>query len=443
MPNKIHSKNSALQPWIVWLLGALFYCYEVFLQASPSVMVSDLMQTFNVSAARLGHLAAFYFYAYAAMQIPVGVTLDRYGARRLLTLATLVCALGALIFGLAPALWGAEIGRLLIGFGASFAAVGCMKLTATWFPYDRFALLIGLMMMLGMAGAIASEAPLALLVEAVGWRHSMLTMAIIGGILAIFIWLLVRDKPIQAHPVSHPETCQQDSLLNGLKRVLVSKQAWLVAIYGGLMFAPTSALAMLWGVPFLMEKYHIVRPAAAWIISITFVGWIIGAPLLGWVSDSMRRRLPCLYLSAIGTFLTLVLIIYWTAPIWCIYILMFGFGFFSSAFLPAFSVMREINSSDISATSLGFMNMMNMVGGALLQPLIGWFLDLRWQGQLLAGAPVYNIFDYHLALAILPFLCLIALFILPFIRETYGRQITDIGKTNSTYSSKQIMETVS
>ncbi|CAN5332605.1 MFS transporter [soil metagenome] len=439
MPNT-NSSNIGFKAWIIWTLGALFYCYEVFLQASPSVMVSDLMQTFNVCAASLGHLAAFYFYAYATMQIPVGVMLDRYGPRRLLTIATLVCALGSFIFGMATALIQAEIGRLLIGIGASFAAVGCMKLTAMWFPFDRFALLIGLMMMMGMAGAIGSEAPLALMVDALGWRHSMITMAAVGAILAVFIWLFVRDKPIHAKVINHSDECRQDSLLNGLKRVIANKQSWLVAIYGGLMFAPTSALAMLWGVPFLMEKYQITRPSAAWIISITFIGWIIGSPLLGWISDRMRRRLPAMYLSSIGTFLCLLFIIYCSGPIWTMYILMFGFGLFSSAFLPAFSIMREINSPDISATSLGFMNMMNMVGGALLQPLIGWFLDLRWQGQLVQGTPIYNILDYKLALTVLPVLCLLSLLILPFIRETYGRQVTASEKSNA-YSKRNAMGT--
>jgi MFS family permease len=417
------ASSSKFTPWIMWGLGALFYCYEVFLQASPSVMVPDLMKAFNVGAARLGHLAAFYFYAYAAMQIPVGVTIDRYGPRRLLTIATLTCALGAFIFSTATVLTQAEVGRLFIGFGAAFAAIGCMKLTAVWFPLNRFALLVGLMMMMGMAGAIGSEAPLALMIEALGWRHSMLTMAILGGILAVMIWFFVRDKPTEeAHA---PLESKQDTLINGLKRLIINKQVWLVAIYGGLMFAPTSAFAMLWGVPFIMEKYHIFRPQAAWIISFTFMGWIVGSPLLGWFSDKIQRRLPTLYLSAIGTFFALVLIIYWTSPIWYSYILMFSFGFFSSGFLPSFSIIREINPPNISATALGYMNMINMIGGALLQPLIGWFLDLRWKGQLADGSPVYDIADYHQALAVLPVLCFLALIVLFFIKETYCQQVQD------------------
>src|SRR3954452_7317306 len=106
------TKNNKPQPWLIWGLASFFYFYENCLQVSPGVMVPELMRTFAVNAAALGNMAAFYFYAYAGMQIPVGVLTDRYGVRCLLSLAIAICALGSLIFGLAHSLTSAEIGRL-------------------------------------------------------------------------------------------------------------------------------------------------------------------------------------------------------------------------------------------------------------------------------------------------------------------------------------------
>src|ERR1700730_15944572 len=95
-------KSINLRAASIWGLAAVFYFYELVLLVSPSVMLNDLTLTFSTSAEQLGSLAAFYYYAYAAMQIPVGLLMDRFGPRILLTLAALFCALGCLIFGFAP-----------------------------------------------------------------------------------------------------------------------------------------------------------------------------------------------------------------------------------------------------------------------------------------------------------------------------------------------------
>jgi len=111
--------TKAIYPWLVWLLASSFLFYKYLLQVSPSIMVSDLMRTFSLTGESMGNLAAFYFYAYLCMQLPVGILLDRFSPRRLISVAVLVCALGALFFGTALHLSMAEFGRLLIGIGSS------------------------------------------------------------------------------------------------------------------------------------------------------------------------------------------------------------------------------------------------------------------------------------------------------------------------------------
>ena len=409
-------------PWLVWGLPALFYFYEYFLQVSPGVMVPELMKAFNVNAAELGNLAAYYFYSYALMQIPVGVLLDRYGPRILLTIATAICMVGCLLFGMATNLDMAKIGRLLIGLGSAFAAIGCLTLAARWFPIRRFALLTGLTVMIAMLGAIGGQTPLAIFVSTLGWRTSMMVLGVIGGVIAWLIWKIVRDDPpqaieSQATSVSHVE---QKSLLDSLKIVIKSKQTWLVAIYGGLVFAPTSIFGSLWGVPFLMAHHGLSRPAAAGVISMLFVGWAIGSGLSGWFSDTIgKRKLPML-LGAIGAFITITALIYLPQlSIFWINALLFLFGVFSSGFLPAFSIIREINPINVSGTALGFMNAVNMVGGALGQPLVGWLLDSVWNGKLEAGVRIYSIANFHFALAVLPICIALSLITLFFIRETH------------------------
>ena len=124
-------------------------------------MITELMRDFSVNAAILGNLSAVYFYAYAGMQLPVGILHDRYGPRRVLTGAAMLCALGSLLFAVAESLTAAYLGRLLMGAGAGFALVGTFKVASIWHPPRRFALLTGLAITFGMVGAIGAQAPLA------------------------------------------------------------------------------------------------------------------------------------------------------------------------------------------------------------------------------------------------------------------------------------------
>jgi len=419
---KIKIRNEfKTSPWIMWGLAAFFYFYEYFLQVSPGVMVPELMHAFSVNAAALGGLVASYFYIYAPMQIPVGVLLDRYGPRRLTTIATALCALGCFLFGTAKLLSVAEMGRLFIGFGSAFAVVSCLSIAATRFPINRFALLTGLTVTAGMLGAIGAQTPLALLVAGVGWRGSMLTLALIGVGLSLLMWFFVRDKKSV-----NVARMKQKSLFSGLYYIVRQKQNWLVALYGGLVYAPTSIFCGLWGVPFLMATYHLDRPVAAGVISMAFIGWVIGSPLGGWYSDFIGRRLSVLYMASIGAFIALAFLIYVPhLTLLQLNVLLFAFGFFSSGFLPSFSIIREINPPSINGTALGFMNMLNMVGGAAGQPLVGFLLDLFWQGQMEGSTRVYSATNFHDALIALPVMLAISIFTIPLIRETYCKAVEE------------------
>ncbi len=411
-----------LMAWLVWGLAVLFYCYEFLLQVSPGVMVSDLMRDFNLNAAQVGNLSALYIYIYAGMQIPVGILIDRFGPRRLLTFAAAICAIGSCLFGSAHHLIIAGLGRILIGLGSAFAAISCLKLAANWFPLNRFALLTGLTVMVGMLGAINGQAPLALLIEHLSWRDSMYVLGLAGLILTGLIYLIVRDSPTQL--TAKPEaSVKKPRLWQGLKYIFGNKQTWIASIYGGLIYAPTTAFAGLWGVPFLMSAYHISRPAAAGMISFIFIGWVIGSPFWGWFSDRLQRRKPPLIIAAIGALCTMSCIIYLVnLPLLSMNVLLLAFGFFSGGFLPVFSIVKEINPPQYNATALGFVNTLNMVGGALAQPFIGYILDFYWSGQIENGARAYQVANFHIALLIIPVMLVIALLLLPFIKETHGIQ---------------------
>lgn len=422
------NSQASLLAWMVWALSCCFYFYEFLLQVSPSVMSNELMRDFSVTSQTLGLLSGIYFYSYAFMQLPGGMLMDYFGPRRLLTLATLTCALSTISFGYTDNFYAACIARLMIGFGSAFAAVGAMKLAASWFPANRFAFLTGLMVTIGMLGAIGGERPLAELVDNYGWRDSMFLLGIIGVVLAFFIYAVIKDvprKPIILH--EKPLELEEEPLLQSLLTLIKNKQLWLIATYGGLMYMATPVFCGLWGVPFLMTKLGIVKTTAANYISLVFIGWAIAGPIWGIFSNRIGKRKPPLYIGAIGAFILSLLFIY--APIesnLLNQILLFAFGIFSAGFLPAFAIAKELCNKRYVATGLSFMNMMNMLGIALAQPLIGVILDRLWNGGLEDSVRIYSLGAYQLALAILPLGMLISLIILPLIKETNCHNVWDV-----------------
>ncbi len=423
------SSLRCLIPWLMWGAGAIFYFYEFFVQVSPAAMVPEWMHDFAITASGIGVLSSVYFWSYALMQIPAGLFLDRLGPRRLLAFASFMCALGCLMLGFSSYFTVALISRLFMGIGSAFAAIGCMKLAANWFSTRRFALLTGLMVMIGMLGAIKGETRLPALVETLGWRHCMIYLGVIGTLLGSVFLIFVRDQEdeLNAEPnvsSSHPDTTE---IITGLKKVFRNRQIWLAAIYGGLMYGPTPTLGALWGGQFLHIRFGVTKAEAGASVALIFWGWVIASPLGGFLSDKMGRRLPLMIIGSLGSLLSISAVLYIPhLTLSNANILLFIFGVFSSGFLPAFSIVRESCPKHSTATALGFMNMMNMLGVSLSQPLIGKLLDFVWLGTLTEqGIRHYTLLDYQKALSIIPIAIFLSLCLLPFIKETYCKFLSD------------------
>lgn len=416
---KTNLKNTLknLYPWFIWFLSSSFIFYKYVLQVSPSIMVNELMKAFSLSGESMGSLAAFYFYAYLVMQLPAGLLLDRFNPRYIFSAAILICASGAWMFSHATTLYTAELGRLLVGIGGAFSAVGTMKFISLWFPPKKFALVSGLMMTMAMLGAIGGEAPLAYLSNNLGWRHAIEICAVIGLLLATLFFLMARDKPASTSPAKRIKLAE---LFQGLAKLLKNKQSWLISAYSGLAFAPVSAFAGLWGIPFIMQKYGLHKEAAAGLVSIAFIGFAIGSPLGGWLSDRIQRRQPIMIVGTSVSLLSLSTIIYYPELSYLsLSILLLIFGLCSGFFFVSFAHIREINNPELSGSSIGFINMFDALFGALSEPLIGKLLDLGWHGAMHQGARIFSVNDYQNALIILPAAMIVALILQIFIKETY------------------------
>lgn len=407
--------------WIVWGLAAAFYFSDYLARVAPGVMHRSLQMDFGINEAGFGILTASFYFPYILMQIPVGLTVDRLSIRAILTVMSLVTALGCGVFGLADGLMMASVGRMLIGFSAAFAFVSSLRLATSWFPPAMLGLLAGLTQALGMLGAAAGEAPVSFLVANVGWRHSMLIIAFLFIALAGLLYQFVQDKPgTKRREIKYEARL---SILESLRIILSHRQTWLNALYAGFLFGPTAVIGEAIGPAYLQYGRGLTAHAAAFATGLIFIGWGISGPLSGWLSDRMGRRKPLMIFSALcGIVLTSLFVFYPSLDKTSAYLIFFVFGLTNTGVAIAYAVSTEIHESNVVGTSIAFTNMISIFVGALMQPLVGRLVDL------VSGARAYNVeslllSDFQAGLKILPLCSLVALILAFTVKETYCKPI--------------------
>ncbi|MBL6929001.1 MAG: MFS transporter [Rhodospirillales bacterium] len=414
---------SRMLPWVIWSLAALFYGYGYFQRVATSVMVEDLMRDFAVGAAVLGNLSAIYYYAYAGMQIPVGVLNDRFGPRRILTAAAFVGGTGTVLFALAPSIELAYAGRLLVGIGVAFAWVSTLKLIGIWFAPHRFATMTGMTLVIGMTGGILAQAPLALAIDEFGWRASLAASSIAAIILAAAIWFVVRDARAD---VTETQKVKLADVIRDALPVMANMQTWLVAIFGMTTTVVALGFMGLWGVPFLSEIYALDRPSAAAVISSGFVGQAFGGVFLGWLSDTIRRRKPPMIGGLVVMTALFVLVVYGPVlPVPILHAAMFVMGAASAASIVGFATVRENAPSAVSGVTVACINTLLITSGAIMQPTAGLILDAYWDGTVMDGVRVYGLDVWKLAFVPFVAFCAVGVTTTFFVRETHCRPLTE------------------
>ncbi|MEJ2157287.1 MAG: MFS transporter [Desulfobacteraceae bacterium] len=430
-----NSQNAPPPPlrlsWFIWGLGALFYLMGFFHRVAPAVMTTELMREFQISAAALGNLSGYYFYSYVAMQIPTGILADTLGPRRLLSAGAMVASVGTLLFALAPNLAWASIGRLLIGGSVAVAFVGMLKLSNCWFPQRFYAMASGMALLCGIIGAVFAGTPLRLLINIYGWRSVITASALVTFGICIAIWVFIRDNPCQKGYADHTACAMGGgsrlvsmSVVKGILKVFRYRNTLLLFVIPGAIVGSVLTFSGLWGVPYLTTHYGLSASKAAMVTSAVLVAWALGGPLFGWFSDRWGYRKP-LYIA--GCALTLL---GWAAALYIenlplsmrIAALLIA-GFNSGAMIISFAFAKESVPGHLAGTISGVINMGVMMGPMVLQPAVGWMLDVQWQGRMQGGVKIYGLHAYQAGFSMMLAWVALALVLLCFTRETRCKQI--------------------
>jgi len=412
------NKKTSIFAWLICGLGALFYCYEYFLRVAPSVMTQELSQSFNISAAALGNLVAFYYYIYTPMQLPAGLLMDKYGPRRLLAIAALVCAIGSFFFA-EGSIHLAMVGRLMIGFGSAFAFVGTLRLAVSWLPASRFALVTGSVTTLGMLGAMSADILLSHLVQIFNWQNTIYLSAGVGLIIAGLIWFTIPNQgPNNGNANNGRNNITFVQLFKEFGQLIKKPDLWLIGIVGCLFYMPISVFAELWGIPYLKQAYGLPNAVASSMISLIFLGEVIGGPITGWLADKMNNRtLPITIFSSITAILFIILLYMHGIPKGILYVLLFFIGMLCTGQNLVFPIACRMADPRLAGTAMAMTNMLVMLGGVIFQPLLGIFLEMASGKHVKGDLSVYTGSDFQHALIILPVVLVLTVIIMLFVKE--------------------------
>ena len=366
--------------WAIFAILSLQYLLVYFHRVSPALMTRELTAAFSIGGASLGLLSSGYFYAYALMQLPVGVFADRWGARKTITIFSAVGAVGAILFGLAPNFQVATMARVLVGFGLSAIFVPAMRVCARLFHAREYAAVSGLLLSMGGVGWFIAATPLTWMTAQFGWRGTFTGIGMLTILLAIATWLLLVEPSNEpTASVSPASGNQEQKLWDGLRQVFSTSQFWPLAgwffFFGGLLFG----FCGLWAGPFLMDVCGLSKPEAGNVLSMIALGTIVGGPLLGRISDRIvRRRKTVIWFASLVQVLLWILIctMQGRIPLAMLFPIFFLFGIFGNGIaVVTFAAAKELFTLEIAGTAVGSVNFFAFFSAAVYQPLSGLMMD--------------------------------------------------------------------
>lgn len=402
--------------WVVWSVLALAFLIVFFHRYSTAVVVDDLTRDLGLSGSQLSLLGSMYLYAYAFMQIPAGILADYVGPRRTVAASLLVAALGAFVFSLASQTSWAYLGRLLVGLGVGAIFISTIKMQSVWFRASEFATIMGLTSIIGNIGGILATTPLALLVAYLGWRSSFRYIALVSLLLALLVWLVVRDRPEEKGFVApNPAAAVPDvSLWVAMRSVLANRYTWPNIIYFFCIMGSVVSFSGLWGILYLMQTYGVDRQQASQVILVMTLGVALGGPAMGWLSDRLGRIKPILLASSFLYALIWVYVLFVVGgkpPFALNYVIYFMLGFISIAFLLCVNNLKQVNEPTVSGIAAGVLNTAGFGGTALLNSFVGSMLERVTPG------PIYSLAAYRFAFSTFVVLSLIALLAANLVKE--------------------------
>jgi MFS family permease len=368
--------------WLVWGVAIAIYVLAVFHRTSLAVAGLAATQRFDLSASQLASFTMLQLLVYAGMQVPVGLLVDRFGPRAVLTTGVVTISLAQAGFALAQTYPEALVARLFVGMGDAMTFICVLRLVSSWFSPRRIPLVTQLTGSTGQLGALAAAVPMTWALGELGWTRAYLIAAGMGAVLLVALLITVGDAPdrrsLRGHPMSRHALVM--SLRSSWAQPGTRLGFW---VHFATPFS-THVLSLLWGFPFLVLCEGVSETTAGTLLSVIVVATIASGPVLGWLVGKHpwhRSNVSLSVVAAMAFMWTIVLLWPGHAPLWLLVLLMLVCGTGAPTSMVGFDVGRTSNPPDRLASASGIINQGGFLAALIAVFAVGGVLDALTPGS--------------------------------------------------------------
>ena len=381
--------TSRIMAYFIWIIASIFYAYQYILRVMPSIMFDEIMQQFHIDAAIFGQFSGLYYIGYTLMHLPIGIMLDRWGPRKIMS-----CCMLLTVIGLLPIIFTENwiyliAGRILIGIGSSAAILGAFKIIRMTFQEKHFTRMLSFSVTIGLIGAIYGGGPVSSMCSTLGYKSVVQIFAISGLLLAFFTYLIVPEI----------DSTNQASIISNIKALFSNKKVILLCCFAGFMVGPNEGFVDVWGATFLKQVYGFDASISSYLPSMIYVGMCFGGPALSFIADKTGR-----YLGSIITAGIVMLIVFTMLVAKLLTVNGVTIGFLLVGICCAYQIIAIYKAStyvpeNMAGLTTAIANMIIMSFGYGFNALIGIIIDAN-KGAEVAQQFIYGIGVIPLALVI-------------------------------------------
>ncbi len=395
-------KSYTYYKWRTWGLLAITFILSLFQRGAMGVISVPLSQDLSASASQIGSLASITFYTYAIMQIPAGILLDYMGYKKASVIGLFTTAIGSCLLGIAPNLALAYLARFLVGVGTSFLFIAALRAQTIWFAPKDFTKASGYLAFMGNVGGLLSTFPLAMMMGAMGWRLSMISMALLSVLVGLLVLLFTKTSPTDygLEPLGKVHIAKKLPFKTTLTALLKLPALWRNFFCLFSLVGVTTALSGVWGIQYIETVYQVSSETSSFLISFILFGLIVGSLGVNHVvhffnSDFVKlQRLACLLMMS--SILYLLMLGQLMPSLIGLTIGLFIMGFTAIFHIVSFTDIMHHCEGHLLGMGTSVVNAGEFIGSSVISLVIGFTLDLTSQ----TSGHVYTTSQFNFAFII-------------------------------------------
>lgn len=394
-----------IQPWVICLSGSLLFFYEFIQLNIMNSLNIYLTKEFAYSPTTISTLTSITFTSDMCLVLVAGLLLDRISTKYIIGISMSMCILGVILMAQSHSFESFALARLLIGMGCAFCFLSSFTLATRWFIPSKLSYITGIIITVGSLGGIVAQGPAIELFDKFGWRTGLLIDAVIGVLILIWMFLVIKDAPSD-HPNSqHESTHKKNGIIKSLSEVLKNKQIWYAAIFASFINLAVWIICALWGIRYLMINYNMSATEASNINSLIFLGSIIGSPIIGFISDKFSLRKTIMISSGIGVTIITSVFVFCHVNTFILSILFLMLGLLIGSQGLSYSHAANQVSLGYKATSSSLVSTMIVACPSIIQPLFGFLLEIHGHSNNLQPSDFKIAFSLMISLFIIATIC--------------------------------------